>query len=306
MTVILSVDTSEDGIGMITSQEDEKGRRAPARYGSIPLTGYGTRYGQSKLELYGLFRALRRYRAYLSGIKNLVVEMDASSINGMLRHPDVQPSAVQNCWIKGIKQFNFTLVHVPADRFKGPDGLSRRQHNTDEEDNQKSEADSWIDNIALAAQVYNQDPTPTIKPLPPPTPSFPQLEDVTFLDDQVIPSYTVNPTPLISDQDLSTILWYLVAKKVPEFKTAKQRESFLSKAKPFYLQGTHLYRQCPGHPPQVLISPENRRQEILWEMHENIAHHGVWAVEQHLNLWYFWPGMKDQIKQHVRSLSWTW
>jgi hypothetical protein len=118
---------------MILSQEDEKGRRAPARYGSIPLKGYSDRYGQSKLELYGLFRALHKFRAHLSGVKNLVVEVDASSIRGMLNHPDIQPSAVLNRWIKGIKQFTFKLVHVPAHRHKGPDALSRRRHTEEDE-----------------------------------------------------------------------------------------------------------------------------------------------------------------------------
>ena len=131
--IILSVDTSEYGIGMILSQEDENGRRAPARYGSIPLTGYSLKYGQSKLELYGLFRALHRYRAHISGVKNLIVEVDASSIRGMLAHPDTLP-AVLNRWINGIQQFTFKLVHVPAHRHKGPDALSRRRHATDEED----------------------------------------------------------------------------------------------------------------------------------------------------------------------------
>ena len=299
--IILSVDTSVDGIGMILSQEDENGRRAPARYGSIPLTGYSTKYGQSKLELYGLFRALHKYRAHIAGAKNLIVEVDASSIAGMLKNPDIQPSAVQNRWIKGVKQFDFKLVHVPADRHKGPDGLSRRQPNTDEEDSHESEADSWIDNIALASRIYDKPSFPTTNPLFPEHPPYPHLEDVTFMDNPAIPSYAAAPTRQYSDEDLSTILRYLVTKQVPEFKTARQRKSFLNKAKPFYLQGTRLYRKRPGHSPQVVIFPENRRQEILWEMHENIAHHGVWAVEQNISLRYFWPGMKDQIKEYVRS-----
>ena len=299
--VILSVDTSEHGIGIIISQEDLNGRRAPARYGSIPLTGYSTRYGQSKLELYGLFRALHKYRAYISGVRNLIVEVDAASIDGMLKHPDIQPSAVQNRWIKGIKQFDFQLVHVPADRHKGPDGLSRRDHNTDEEDTRESEADDWIDNIALASQVHTKNPSPATSQLSTLPPPLPHLEDATFLDNNMIPSYATTSTPRCSDQDLSTILRYLVTKKVPQFKTARKRKLFLKKARAFHLQDAHMYRQHPGHPPQVVIFPEERRQEILWEMHENIAHHGVWAVEQNITLRYFWPGMRDQIKQHVRS-----
>ena len=306
--VILSVDTSEHGIGMILSQEDNEGRRAPARYGSIPLKGYSDRYGQSKLELYGLLRALHKFRAHLSGVKNLVVEVDASSIRGMLNHPDVQPSAVLNRWINGIKQFTFQLVHVPAHKHKGPDALSRRRHTTEEaEEDPDSEPEEWIDNIVLVSQVPNNPPVskplPTISvfyhvfPPPPPT----QLEDISFLDQETRLSFAVAATHQYSDQDLKDILRYLVSKTTPEFRTARQKELFLSKAKPFYLKEAHMYKQRPGRPPQVVIFPEKRRSEILWEMHEDVAHHGIWAVEQHVTLRYFWPGMKEQIKKHIQS-----
>ena len=55
-----------------------------------------SRYSQPKLELYGLFRALRAYRLYLVGVKNLHVEVDAKYIKGMLNEPDLQPNATIN------------------------------------------------------------------------------------------------------------------------------------------------------------------------------------------------------------------
>lgn len=122
--VYLSVDTSIHGIGFILSQEDETGRRAPAQYGSLPLSPTEANYGQSKLELYGLFHALRHYRAFIVGVKHLIAEVDASSIKGMLANPDIQASAVVNQWIQGVHQFDFELVHVPASKHKGPDTLS--------------------------------------------------------------------------------------------------------------------------------------------------------------------------------------
>ena len=36
-------------------------------------------------------------------------------------------------------------------------------------------------------------------------------------------------------------------------------------------------------------------------MHEEAGHHGIWAVEQQVTLRYFWPGMKDHIRQHIQS-----
>ena len=60
--IVLSVDSSYIAVGFILSQEDEKGKKRPARYGSIPFNEREARYSQPKLELYGLFRALRAYR----------------------------------------------------------------------------------------------------------------------------------------------------------------------------------------------------------------------------------------------------
>ncbi|TDL14497.1 hypothetical protein BD410DRAFT_694319, partial [Rickenella mellea] len=85
-----------------------------------------SRYSQPKLELYGLFCALRHWRLHIIGVKNLIVEVDAKYIKGMINEPDIQPNNTINRWIQGILLFDFTLVHVPADRHQGPDALSRR------------------------------------------------------------------------------------------------------------------------------------------------------------------------------------
>ena len=74
-------------------------------------------------------------------------------IKGMLNEPDLQPNAAINRWIQGILRFDFTLIHVPADRHKGPDALSRRPP-TDNEPI-KSDDDSWLDNIALQTHFPN-------------------------------------------------------------------------------------------------------------------------------------------------------
>jgi len=105
-----------------------------------------SRYSQPKLELFGLYRALRHWRLYIIGVKNLIVE---------LNEPDLQPDAFINRWIQGIKMFTFELVHVPAERHKGPDALSRRplgEGEIIEEDD-----DSWLDDIALMTFIPYRD-----------------------------------------------------------------------------------------------------------------------------------------------------
>jgi hypothetical protein len=55
-----------------------------------------SRYSQAKLELYGLFRALRAVRVFIFGVKRLTVEVDAKYIKGMINNPDLQPNATIN------------------------------------------------------------------------------------------------------------------------------------------------------------------------------------------------------------------
>ena len=79
-----------------------------------------------------MFRALHDVRLYIYGVKSLVVEVDAKYIKGMLNNPDMQPNAVINRWIAGILLHNPRLVHVPATKHTGADGLSRRRPSPDD------------------------------------------------------------------------------------------------------------------------------------------------------------------------------
>jgi hypothetical protein len=90
--VYLAVDSSQRGVGWILSQLCEDGVRRPSRFGSLSWNERESRYSQAKVELYGLFRALRALRVHIVGVTNLVVEMDALYVRGMLEHPDMQPN----------------------------------------------------------------------------------------------------------------------------------------------------------------------------------------------------------------------
>ncbi len=158
LPTFLSVDTSLKAVGFILSQLDENGKRQPARYGSIPLNDQESRYSQPELELYGLFRALRSWRRFIIGLDNFKVEVDAKYIKGMLESPDLQPNAAMNWWIQGILLFDFTLIHVPGVRFKGPDALSWWDLAKDEEEPPEEYDNSWLDNMVLLEQFPDKEP----------------------------------------------------------------------------------------------------------------------------------------------------
>jgi hypothetical protein len=302
--IYLSVDSSIHGIGFILSQEDEQGRRAPARYGSLPVSKTVSEYGQSKLELWGLMRALRHFRAFIVGVKNLTVEVDAASIKGMLEHPDIQASALLNRWIQGIQLFDFKLVHVPAHKHKGPDALSRRPI-AKEDSSDDPDPDGWVDNIALFAKTSSLKKTPSqLHTHFPILPTFDDSQFMTFpFPPSHIPYHSWTGTVKRHDpeQELNDILRYLVTQKTPKITKQRELARFKGLADQFYLQGTHMYKRHPTSPPQVVIFNKKRRRAILWEMHEDNAHHGTWAVAKQTTLRYYWPHMLNDIKHHIQS-----
>ena len=149
--VYLSVDSSVCGVGWILVQDCSDGCHHPSRFSSILWNECKSCYSQAKLELYGLFHALCAMRLYLVSVHNLVVEVDASYIKGMLSNPDIQLNAAINRWIATILLFNFKLIHIPADKHKGPDGLSRCKPAPGEEEDDDPE--DWV-NSALSLGTW--------------------------------------------------------------------------------------------------------------------------------------------------------
>jgi len=156
--VILAVDTCNIAIGYFLAQCEEKNpkRRHFNRFRSLTLNDRESRFSQPKLELYGLYRALRELKLYLIGVRNLVIEVDARYIKGMLRNPDIAPNATMNRWIMAISLFHFTLVHVPSSNH-GPDGLSRRlpQEDDDPQDQDDDEFEDWVDRMHGFMHIIN-------------------------------------------------------------------------------------------------------------------------------------------------------
>jgi hypothetical protein len=124
--VILAVDTLQTTVGFYLCQADPHMPKKWyfACFGLLLLNDHEQRFSQPKLELYGLYCALRTYKMFLVGVCNLIVEVNARYIKGMLNNPDIVPLASINRWIVSILTFHFELQHVPG-KSHGPDGLSQ-------------------------------------------------------------------------------------------------------------------------------------------------------------------------------------
>jgi hypothetical protein len=296
-TVFLSVDSSIIAVGYVLAQQGADGRRYPARFGSIPWNRREAQYSQPKIELYGLFRALREERVHLVGIEDLVVEMDASSVKGMLNNPDLQPNATINRWIAAIKLFHFRLEHVPATQHKGPDGLSRRPPADHELADTADAADAWIDEACGFAQAVIPD-TATASLAPPTASAFnvsdsnpgtgdnewstavlpPRDEKANAADDrvQLVDSYLRNPlAPLPLDPGLL--------------------QGFIRYAHDFFLFNGRLWRRGAEGAHQLVITDPRHRLSLLQQGHDALGHKGKFATRRQLLLRFWWPHLDADV-----------
>ena len=291
--VILAVDSSYIAVGFILSQIDEEGRRRPARYGSIPMNEREARYSQPKLELYGLFRALRAWRIHLIGVKKLIVEVDAKYIKGMLNDPDLQPNAAINRWIQGILLFDFELVHVPAAKHRGPDALSRKERA--EGESMEEEDDSWLDDIALFAHATATHPLSTWQ-----QGEWDLYHVQTEPEDmkQLRIYASVLPKP---EQTLVDIYDFLRTLQTPPFDSIQEKNRFIKKSLKYFVKGPAMYRRNPHGIPTKCIFRQEKRNAILEAAHERLGHRGELATFQTVKQRFYWPGLWNDVRHHVRS-----
>jgi transposase InsO family protein len=295
--IIISVDTSQIAVGFILSQQDENGKRRPARYGSLPMNDREARYSQPKLELYGLYRALRHWRIHIIGVKKLIVEVDAKYIKGMLKEPDLQPNAAMNRWIQGILTFDFELVHVPATKFKGPDALSRRpmaETETIIEDN-----DEWLDRQVLLTQETDLEIPETVQVN---ALWMERMYEEMFAKqlEDAKPSMVL-ATLAEQEQTLHHILKYLITQQLPEFEFPNARQRFINNANKYKIHHNTMVKITPTGQMLTVILKEPDRQKILQQAHDDLGHRGIRTTFMLLKIRFFWPSMLQDIKVYVKS-----
>jgi hypothetical protein len=71
----------------------------------------------------------------------------------MLSNPDVQPNAAIKRWIAAILLFDFKLVHVPAEKHLGANGLSQREPIPGEDDDDGDPEESVDEVLSLSIWV---------------------------------------------------------------------------------------------------------------------------------------------------------
>ena len=314
--VILSVDTSHIAVGYILSQcsTENPNNRYHARFGSITLNERECRFSQPKLELYGLYRALRQLKLYLIGVRNLIVEVDAKYIKGMLRNPDVAPSASINRWIVSILMFHFDLVHVPGTHH-GPDGLSRRKPQPGDEEELEDDFEDWIDNVNGFIHMVNPHPThfmaltdtPPItcylteenrQHSPTPDPDNSDTQDIDDTDNST--SYNIvprSPAAIKADTRLRQVQHWLETLERPDNLSDTEYKTFMRYCTEFFVSDNRLWRKdVKGH---KMVIFQDRRLFLMTTAHNDTGHHGFFATNALLTERYWWPHMAQDIAWYI-------
>jgi hypothetical protein len=321
--VILAVDSCANGVGFILLQLGEDKKRYPSRFGSITFNDRESRYSQAKLELFGLFRALKNTQLYTIGVKKLIVEMDAKFIKGMINSPGLHPNDAINRWIAAILLFDFELVHVPAERHTGADGLSRRPaSDRDPPGEEPEELEDWIDtNAGFFIEIHT--PSLPADPAPPLAlvcgSSDGHLAD--YYPESPVSSPQVSPSPsstslvsqtdessdiprskkaVLRDEKLSVIRRFLGTLEHPSGMNDEDYRLFIRQATDYFLYDGRMFRKNrTGEPQQV---PEPRyRLKVIEYAHDNLGHKGIFATTRNILLRFWWPFLNEDVRWYIRT-----
>lgn len=318
--VILAVDSSYIAAGFILLQVGEDGKEYPSRFGSITWNERESRYSQAKIELYGLFRALKAYRIYIAGAPKLLVRSDAKYLKGMLNNPDVQPNATINRWIAGIKLFDFDFEHTSGAKFP-PDGLSRRKR-APEDPEEEDDVEDWIDRACgFAIQLINwpaerrsslletvpaQRLTVDNRPLPsqwrsvyrPPQRSR-QMICVSVFVNSVPESEEEIPrtkAAVKQDEDLEKIAKFLEDLKRPPKMTDQDYERFARRVLWYFVDAEgRLWRRDINNRHKLVV-PKEKRMSILRQVHDSLGHKAYFVTRSRLLDRFWWPMLNQDVR----------
>ena len=267
------------------------------------------------------FRALRACKLYLIGVRNLIVEVNAQYIKGMLGNPNIEPSASINRWIIAILMFHFTLVHVPG-TLHGPDGLSRRPPQPDNLPEPDDNFDDWVNQVYGFVHIIN----PAHRTAPP-------LSTIDTLAQAIAApmgwraTYNSAVFPISSNAPTWPVAYpktvpYDVIPRTPKSKAADQRilevfewhntlrkpasvpdqayETFMQYCTEFFISAGQLWRK-DAQGAHKLVVPQDRQMDILHSCHNNVSHKGVFATRSIIAVRFWWPQMASDVIWFVRS-----
>ena len=230
----------------------------------------------------------------------------------MLNSPALHPNDAINRWISAILLFDFKLVHIPAAKHTGADGLSRRPHAVEDPDAEEpDELEDWIDSNAGFFIEYNS-PDSAVDPAPP-------MVFATASDDDSIsttaPSITMSPSrspensiPSIPrskrashrDEKLSTIRHFLSTLQRPDDLSDDEYRLFLCQAADYFIKGSQFFRKNRKGFVQLVPDP-SRQLSLISYAHDKLGHKGIFTTTRNILLRFWWPHLNEDVRWFINS-----
>jgi len=313
-------------------------KKFPIRSGSITLNQTESNYLQTKVELYGLFCALKALEYLIWGTK-VRVETDSASLRAMLDSPG-HPSVPMARWVSYIWIYDLEVIHIKAEQHIAPDGLSRRQKADRDTDNTEIEQeDEQCSGTYIRARKRPSVPegTPLARILQPmerdrcqyeaPSTASPEVT-VTGGDDtdnsniiskvyvvanaapaarvtQVSQASSMDEAPESADDNdqdsrLKMIAEYLRTGRVPPGVT--NPKSFKQSAKKFFILEGIVWQQNIDGARRAIMN-QDKRDRIIKEAHDGSGHHRRDPTYKKIAESYYWPKMMAQVAVYVRTCT---
>ncbi|KAE8241373.1 hypothetical protein A4X13_0g7444 [Tilletia indica] len=300
--IVLSVDSSQIAAGFVLSQDRKEGR-VIIFYDSIAFADVETRYSQPKLELCGVYKAVRKTRYHLIGTP-FVLEVDAASLRQMINQPDVSNAAMLR-WIAHLRLYDFEIRHVPGKLHVIPDGLSRTDFENAEE------AEEWPDEPStpgvhpLSVNTHELDPSQI--PLPPSPPLTAGAPDTASPGNADVPELSEGLEPLpFADHKYhgrwKALGYYLATGGThASFRSLPRddRRWVLSHLRSFFLHDQRIWRRNPEGLPLLVLDDDGDKEFMMRSVHDT-GHRGRDAMAGVLLQRVWWEKLKADCYNFIR------
>lgn len=294
---ILAVDASNTACGLELAQMDEKGRRRPARYMSIYYDEVQQRYSQPKLELYGVFIAMKAARPWIHGCR-FILEHDCISLKQMINSPSY-PSATEGRWVWYILSNDFEMKHVPGNKHLAADAMSRRPRQIDDSTDDENNGEEFLDLRCGGVSIFSTHTSEEAEA----DSVDEESNDSPPPDDPIIPDDSVIFRRELYSDDWLAMGRFLSSLQWPAGLSNRRRKALERKVKNFVIIDGLLFRRRkdPKDMPVEVILDKSRRLRILHSLHEAGGHRGIKGTGLRLADRFWWEGMWKDIENHVRS-----
>ena len=288
---ILEVDASEDAVGGILSQKHEDGVKHVIEYFSKRTGPAQERYFPYKLEMLALITCLTHWRHLLLGSKFPVdIHTDHLALESL--GSTKNPSRLYLRWSQFINQFKFKVIHIPG--VKNPaDFLSRPNAKQVLPDNQPIDIaeDDSTDEVAPRLNYIEHfgSITDTLEDADKSvTQTFFALNDANS-DTDILEEQNLLPETITSIREATAKDPYAqhVIDNFDKFPDFKYKQGLLWNKISLYI---------PASVPAI-------RDQIFDHCHgiPIAGHYGIDATQRKIRKFYFWPGMKEEIRKKIQK-----